>query len=209
MRTSKWIVVFLCCAAVVRAADYAAPSKWKGKADRQTTGNPLVVEGKALWRADILSGDNTTSLDSYKLAPWHASQKRWRQGNDSGTVIPHQDGTLSLGASMTKGEERHPTAGALVFIAPAAGKYTLEARLTGKRWGTPPNQLVEKVVVVKMDRAAKTATEVTSVPVTTEAAELKVEVELAENNELVIVPAGINNHTGCNVLISGLKVTGS
>jgi hypothetical protein len=148
-------------------------------------------------------------LDGYKPAPWNASQKRWREGVASGAVTPNEDGTINLGANMTKGEGKHPTAGALVFIAPAAGKYTVTATLTGKPWKTAPNQLVDKVVVVKIDRTAKTATEVTSVPVKTEAAELKAEVELTEKDELVIVPVGIKGGTGCNVAVSGLKVTGS
>lgn len=180
---------------------------WKGTETDAATGNPLVLAGKPTWRFDSINGDEADKWENYAPLTW--SGKKWQAAEN---VFGRPEAQVSNGVarptvrgawSGKPGKKR----AALVFIAPSAGKYTLEgSALIDFFNGDKAKPMTFDFV--KLDPTAKTATVLSSLEVAHETAtEIKVEVELAAGQELAIVPQIGRKNTAANVKLSELKVT--
>lgn len=186
----------LLLAVAVCAADFALPRKWPGGADG--SGNPATVDGQPRWRLDAQVGDQL-SASGWKPMKWFADKTRWA-GSDGGSALFNSKGAFLL--RMGGGDEKHPSAAALVFIAPTAGTWILQGSVSASAWekATAP----DKLRVLKRAKGADVLEQIAEPP---SQGEILVEATLAEGDELVLTAGPLGRRRECNVSLAGLHIS--
>ena len=139
---------------------YRLPEGWVGATEGATDGNPYVVGGKPLWRADRVWPDDHTKASHYVPMTWAKNSWFGEAHNFAGHPA------LAVGGGGTaKFRLCGPWAGGhngfkipvLTFIAPAAGQYKISGLASGYVW---EGAETVKLRVLKLDRARDAVHEV-------------------------------------------------
>ncbi len=188
------------------AATYRLPAAWAGAKKGTAEGNPILSDGKPVWRLDRVYPDDPLMSANYEPLPWDGT--RWipashqHGGNPKAKI---ESGNLSLGAmGKWKNLEYQKIAG-IVFIAPESGMYRVKGRASGKPW-TGGAKTYTLSVRKKDTQRAPEIRQIT-VPRDNTPVPFDFTLELSQEHELVIIPLMPHWHNGCNFRIEGLTVT--
>ncbi len=189
--------------ATASAAEFRLPKKWIGSEDGKATGNPAQVDGKDRWRLDgQMAGDQLAAASWAPLA-WKADKTRWN-GTQGGGAFYWSDGDLML--RMGGGDEKAPSAAAIVFLVPVAGPYTLSTNASGKPWEKAV--LPATLLVLKRSKGSDKLEKVGEPPLAGESAAVSVTANLAEGDELVLTAGPLGKKNQFNLRLDALAITG-
>ena len=194
--------------AAAPAKVYTLPDDFEGTAMDKQEGNPAVVDGKPMWRIDQVWPDDPMNPKNYVPMLWNG--KNWyakenTHGGQPGGDVGEQRVSLGIRAAW-EGQPGNKLA-ALTFIAPAAGKYTLNAKIKPDLWAGDKEERFD-LRILKVAKKAGTASKVKMMNLVSgkprEVADLAV--ELAEGDEIVFVSTFPHMHMAASVTITDVKI---
>ncbi len=129
--------LFLCQALASAAETFSPPQEWTGKPGT-ADGNPALVAGKPRWRLDQVFPPDPENGDNYKPMLWDKGRGHWfnEPGSQGGQPdIWIDKGVVAMGVrARGGGNVDFVKGGALVFMAPAAGRYDVASDIDVHRW---------------------------------------------------------------------------
>ena len=187
---------------------YTLPDDFEGTAMDKTDGNPAMVDGKAMWRIDQIWPDDPMVAKNYIPMPWNG--KGWNAkentfGGQPGAGVGEQKITLAVRAGWQGSTESKLAA--LVFIAPAAGKYTVAAKVNSDLWAGDKATPFD-LRLLKIDKKAGTVSKVKKVELVSGTPRdlADITVDLAEGDEIAFVPTFPQMHMAASVTFSDVKI---
>lgn len=194
--------------AAAPSTGYTLPEDFEGLAMDSQDGNPAVVDGKPMWRLDQIWPDDPMNPTNYIPMLWNG--KNWyakenTHGGQPGADVGEQRVTLGIRAGW-QGEPGNKLA-ALVLMAPAAGTYTVAAKINADLWAGDKATPFD-LRIVKIDKKAGTVSKVKKAELISgtprELADIAV--VLAEGDELAFVPTFPNMHMAASVTLTDVKI---
>lgn len=194
-------------AVAISAADYSLPKGWAGFKAGTTESNPVEVDGKPMWRVDQVWPADPTEAANYVPMPWDGKQWAAQENSFGGQpAASTSGGVVSLGIRGPWQDNAASRTCALAFIAPAAGDYTITAKLDVTRWaGDQPVAFH----LYRRDPVKKTVRPVQEVPVEVKNdIPLEAKAKLGAGEELLFIAEIGTFHTAGGVAIRELKISG-
>lgn len=189
-------------------AVYRLPQTWEGETKDAADNNPVMADGKPLWRLDQLTPKADRILPaSYKPLVWKGTQWGVTSGGQGGhpSAIA-SSGSLKMGilGPWSGPGTDHQKVAALVFMPPKDGVYRVTANISAKKWegGAKTYQFVvlkkdtQRLAEVKQIELASDGTPVA----------LEAEVDLTTGHELVLMPLMPHYNNGVNWTLEGVEV---
>ncbi len=202
----------LLMSAGVWAEVYQIPKDWVGK-DKTSDNNPVLVDGKAMWRFDRLWPDDAYDSEAYVPMVWAGGSWVGKDHNFAGQpAASYSKSTLTLNCRSQwggGGDGDGNKLPALAFIAPKAGKYKLEGKVMAEIW---EGGGVVKLLILTRDVKKKDIAEVKVLEFSKDKEAPKpqslaeTEVTLAEGQELILTASATNANTGYTFTVAQFKI---
>ncbi|BCM91358.1 hypothetical protein IAD21_03230 [Abditibacteriota bacterium] len=188
---------------------YKGPEFFDGEEADKSTGNPLEVGGKPLWRFDQIWPEDPLQRANYKPMVWKGDS--WHGEYDFGgqPMAKVEGGKITMGVRGSWGggatQEGSKNA-ALVFIAPAKGIYSVTGTVRSGVWQGDKNASL--LSALSADPKTGKVTKIRSFPTPsdTDVTLEGLEVSLEAGQELVLAPAVTQMYTAANFELRDLKV---
>ncbi len=197
--------------AVLGAAEFSVPRDWRGKETGTTKNNPVEVDDKPMWRFDQIWPADPFNAEAYKLMKWDGGQWKGEHefGGQPSISIEGSKVILSARGGWSGGErEAGGKCPALVFIAPAEGKYTAQGTVTADIWHGEANV---ELLIIKKDAKTGKLRDMKSFELTKkdqkagDLAQIK-PMKLNAGDELIFVAHVPSMHTAATFNLKGLTI---
>ena len=135
---------------LIRKGVYSLPTDWISKGPE---GNPYIFQGKPIWWLGRVYPPEPGLVANFRCFPnWVPAQTRWTEfaNSQGGNPAAGLAGGLKISVitEWMAGDQAKPSA--LVFVAPEASSYRIEAEVFSERWAGTGNGWLELYV---LDRA--------------------------------------------------------
>ncbi len=188
---------------------YRAPEFFDGEEPDKSTGNPLEVGGKPLWRFDQIWPEDPLLRSNYKPMVWRGNS--WDGlidfgGQPGGKV---EGGKVTMGVRGSwggDGAQAGSKNAALVFIAPVKGVYVVTGTVRSGVWQGDKGASLLSILIGDPKSGKVTKFRSISTPSDTDVALEDIKVELDAGQELVLAPSVTQMYTAANFELRDLKV---
>ena len=182
------------------ARSFRLPGAWEGGQE-----NPLLSEGKPLWRLDRVYPSEFEFVANYQAMPWNGSS--WQpadhtQGGQPRVVVDGGKMCFSV-AGPWQNHEFQKTA-ALIFIAPEGGTYQVRAKVSAKKWTGGVDHCM--LSLRKKDTQRSAEVESVKIPFGDDAVEIAMTADLSAGHELVILPLMPHWNNGLSLTLENLRI---
>ena len=185
---------------------YRLPQAWEGQKKGSAEGNPIMVDGKPVWRLDQVWPDKPMMAECYTPLLWNGTEWFPAKNHAGGQpAVNVADGAFraAVRGSWT-GNEGQRIAG-LVFITPKSGEYRVTAQARSKPWEGGAKEY--KLGLFKKDTQRATEVRVFSLPRSGEPVAINVKVELTAGHELVFLPLMPDWHNATTTMVEDLRIS--
>jgi hypothetical protein len=177
---------------------YRLPATWEQD-------NPIVANGKPIWRLDQLWPDHPELAESYIPLPWSGTEWKAVQHAHGGQPSARvENGTFTAGVRAPwTGNPGQKTCG-VVFITPKSGTYVATGTARIKPWEGSAKAF--QLGIFKKGTANAVAVQTLELPRDNSPVPFEVRVELTAGHELVFLPLMTDWHNAGTVKIEGLAI---
>lgn len=191
------------------AKTFRLPLAWEGTAKGLAQGNPILAEGKPVWRIDQVWPDDPMMAEDYRPMPW--SGTAWYPAEHAAGGQPEasiESGALRLavrGPWGGGGDNGKARIAGLVFIAPEPGVYTVAGQAHSKKWTGGAKAFTLGFYKKDTQRAAKIGE--ASLPSDDAPVRFEFKAELSAGHELVFLPLMNGQwHNATRTVIEDLEI---
>jgi hypothetical protein len=191
------------------APTWRLPATWEGAKSGTADGNPIVADGRPVWRVDQLwPAKEFIIAADYKPLVWSGTE--WaptEHGQGGQPALRVADGTFQASVrgawSGVDGEQQRT--GALVFMPPRSGVYRVRGSARCKPW--EGGAASYPFVLLKKDTQRAAELKRLDLPRDDSPVPFDVEVELGDGHELLFLPLMPHWHNAATVRVEHLEVT--
>jgi len=184
---------------------FRLPQAWAGLKKGASEGNPLLLDGKAIWRLDHVWPDDPTIAANFAPLPWNGTS--WQPSANTMGGQPDvrvEDGCLRAAVrGPWTGKQNQRIAG-LAFVAPVSGIYVASGTFRSKPW--EGKATVFRLGLFKKDTQRGVLVKTVETGRDDTPAPFEVEVELSQGHELVFMPLMPDWHNATTVRVDNLVV---
>jgi hypothetical protein len=187
---------------------YQLPETWRGDEKGSSSGNPVLSDGKPIWRLDGLYPNDRILPQNYTPMVWGNQNWIAAKGTQGGHPSAKlQDGVLSFGAMGPWGGKTYgfKKQGSLSFIVPEDGTYRVQTDVQSKPWGG--GKKAARVYMMKRDEQRVGLIETRELPADGTSVALDVEIDAAAGHEIVFLTEMPHWNNGTNIRFSNLVIT--
>jgi len=186
-------------------AAYALPASWEGEKKGGTDGNPILADGKPIWRIDRVFPDKHIMAENYSTVPWDGAS--WHpldheQGGQPSVKVENGSAQISVSGPW-QNNEFQKIAG-IVFITPKTGVYLINATASTKPWAGGAKSF--KLAVLKKDTQRAAELKVFDLARDGSPVQIEMEAELTSGHELIFLPLIPDWNNSTTTSIEGLVV---
>jgi hypothetical protein len=184
---------------------YKLPASWQGTTKGSADGNPVLANGKPVWRIDQLWPDNPILSDSYTPMPWSGTAwkaTRHEQGGRPEARV--EDGAFSAGVCGPWVNNEGQKTCALMFIAPRSSIYIATGIAINKPWQGEAK--VCKLGFYKKDTQRAAPIQTLELPRDGSPVPFKIKAQMQFGHELVFLPLVPDWHNATTVRIEDLHI---
>ncbi|MCY3022781.1 MAG: carbohydrate binding domain-containing protein [Planctomycetota bacterium] len=188
------------------AATYRLPRAWEGQQKGTAEGNPIVADGKPVWRLDQVWPDKPMMAEYYTPLLWNGTEwfpEKNHMGGQPAVKVADGAFRASVRGSWT-GSEGQRIAG-LVFITPRSGMYRVTASARSKPWEGGAKTF--KLALYKKDTQRATVVQEFQLPRSGEPVAIDVKVELTAGHELIFLPLMPDWHNATTTTVEDLTIS--
>ena len=194
-------------AVAVGGAEYRLPPTWEGVTKGSPDGNPVLANGTPVWRLDQLWPTDPIFTANYRPMVWDGGKWAARDHTHSGHPSATLEGDVLQLAAMgpwNGPDTEFVKAGALAFLAPADGAYTLTATASCHPWTGGAKK--HRLGLFKKD--AQRAAELQSIDLPADGTPVPVSlrVDLTAGHELLLLPRVLDHNNAANFRLEGVRV---
>ena len=184
---------------------WTLPLSWEGTQKGSANGNPILAEGKPVWRIDQIWPDDPIFTANYVPMIWAGTEWVAEKNGAGGQPQAHiEAGKFLIAARGSWSGQEGQRVAALIFIAPKSGVYTISGVAYSDPWAGEAPALSLNLYKKDAQRAAPLKQfplpRKTQVP-------FEASVELSVGHELVLTPRIDAWHNASTITLSNVKIT--
>ena len=189
------------------SAEYRLPPAWEGVAKGSPEGNPVLAGGQPIWRVDQLWPTDPIFTANYRPMVWDGGKWAARDHTHSGHPSATQEGDVLQLAAMgpwNGPDVEFVKAGALAFLAPADGTYTLTATASCHPW--TGGAKMHRLGLFKKDAQRAAELQTFELPADGTPVTVSLRVDLSAGHELLLLPRVLDYNNAANFRLEGVRV---
>ena len=191
-------------------SEWRLPATWEGARAGTAEGNPILANGKPIWRLDQLWPDDPIMAAHFQPLRWVASQWGVQDHGQGGQpAVTITDGTFkaAVRGPWTGPDLNHQRVAGLVFIAPDSGLYRVSGVARSKPW--EGGAKIFRLSLRKKDTQRAAEVKLLELPRDGAPIPFELTVELTAGHELVFLPLMPDWHNATTTTIANLKISRS
>ena len=192
------------------SAEWRLPVNWEGAHAGTADGNPILANGRPVWRLDQLWPDDPIMAADYEPLRWVANQWGVRDHGQGGQpAVTIADGTFkaAVRGPWTGPDLNHQRVAGLVFIAPESGVYRVSGVARSKPWEGGAKTF--RLSLRKKDTQRAAEVKLLELPRDGEPVPFDLTIELTAGHELVFLPLMPDWHNATTTTVANLRITHS
>ena len=188
-------------------AEWRLPNTWEGRTTGTADGNPIVVQGKPVWRLDQLWPDDPIMAANYLPLIWIGANwgvKEHGQGGQPAVVVSDGVFEAAVRGPWAGPDMDHQRVAGLVFAAPRSGVFRVTGSAKAKPW--EGGAKVFRLSIRKKDTQRVAEVGLLELPRDGTAIPMDFRIDLTAGHELVFLPLMPDWHNGAHISIENLVV---
>ena len=185
---------------------FRVPAAWEGIARGAADGNPILLDGKPIWRLDQVWPDDPTIAANYAPMIWNAAE--WASQNHGVGGQPEakvEHGAVEIGVRGSWSGNPGQRIASLIFVAPATGVYHFTASAHTTPW--TGQAATFPLAILKKDTQRALELRRFDLPRNGEAVAIAFDVDLQAGHEIAFVPLMPDWHNATWTTLDSLQCT--